>query len=316
MTSLRKKNQHYVFRAYLKSWAENEQIWCLRNGRLFRSNLRGVASERFFYRSYPLTKEEREFIDKVMIEGAPDPLKDILNSFMRTYCLGQTIKSQKSPAWKGEHEQLIDEMIEQGAEDWHAYVESAFLPFLEKMLEGNTDFYDDYKLTTPFIFGLCAQFTRTKQVRETSLRVMGQDIKGRNTLHIMSAMAFLISIRLSHNLFVDRKSFKVEIVENESDTPFITTDQPVINVHGDVKADGVPPDDFELFYPLSPKRAMVFLKKETSIPLRIGAIAVNAYNVTMAQHSHEQIFSHSTEYLESFAKVIGGVGSGNRLRSW
>jgi hypothetical protein len=61
---------------------------------------------------------------------------------------------------------------------------------------------------------------------------------------------------------------------------------------------------------------MVFLEKGTSIPLRIGGIAVNNYNVIMAERSHEQILSNSKEYLESFAKIIGGVGSGNRLRSW
>jgi hypothetical protein len=47
-----------------------------------------------------------------------------------------------------------------------------------------------------------------------------------------------------------------------------------------------------------------------------GKCAVNNYNVIMAQHSHEQIFSDSREYLDSFRSIIGGVGSGNRLRSW
>jgi len=59
---------------------------------------------------------------------------------------------------------------------------------------------------------------------------------------------------------------------------------------------------------------MVFLEKNTSVPLEVGGISVNNYNVIMAQHSHEQIVSDSREYLESFTKIIGGVGRGNRLR--
>jgi hypothetical protein len=317
MTTKRKKKQHYVFKAYLKPWTEKRKIWCLRSGEVFPSSLERVACERFFYRSCPLTEEEQKFIDKVMIEEAPEPLKGVLQKFMGLYCFGQRIKeNSKSPAWNPEHEQLIDVLIETGAEDWLSGVEEMFLPFLEQLRDGKAEFYKDYKSAGALLLGLCVQFTRTKQARETSLRVMGQEIRGRNTHHMMSALAFLVAIRLSYNLFSDRESFKVGIIENESDAPFITTDQPVINMHGDVKADGVPPDEFELFYPLSPKRAMVFLKKETSVQLEIGAIAANSYNVTMAQHSHEQIFSNSKEYLESFAKIIGGTGSGNRLRSW
>ncbi len=252
-----------------------------------------------------------------MIDDSPERVKIVLQKFMRLYCIGHEIKAieKEQPSWSDERQALLDILIETGSEDWHAKVESEFLPFLKQMREGKIEFYQDWKLATAFLFGLCVQFTRTKQAREAALRVMGNDVQGRKTLHIMSVLSSLIAIRLSYNLLLERKSFKVEIVENESETPFITTDQPVINMRGDVKADGVPPDDFELFYPLSPMRAMVFLKKETSIQLRIGAIAADSYNVMAAQHSHEQIFSNSWEYLESFSKVIGGVGRGNRLRS-
>lgn len=317
MDTPRKKNQHYVFRAYLKPWAHKEQIWCLRHGEMFLSNLRGVASERFFYRTHRLTEEERAFVEKVMIEDASKPIKDVLQTFMRIYSLGHMIKeSPKTPHWNNEDEQRLNLLIETGAEDWHAQIENEFLPLLSQMRDGSTDFYRDYKLAGAFIFGLCVQFTRTKQVLETSLRVMGQNIEGRNTLHMMSVLTFLIAIRLSHHLFIDRDSFKVEIIENSSDTPFITTDQPVINMHGDVKSNGVPPERFELFYPVSPTRAMVFLEKNTPVELEISSLRANHYNVLMADHSHEQIFSHSKGYLESFSKIIGGVGSGNRLRSW
>ena len=318
MKSTRKKNQHYVFQAYLKPWAEGEQVWCLRRGEVFRSNLRNVACERFFYRSYPLTTEEREFVDKAMIDDSPEHLKVILQKFMRMYCIGHEIKAieKKQASWSDEREALLNIFIETGSEDWHAKVEEGFLPFLEQMREGKIDFYQDWKLATMFLFGLCAQFTRTKQAREAALRVMGEEVKGRRTVNMMSVLASLVAIRLSYGLLLERKSFKVEIVENESETPFITTDQPVFNMCGDMKAVGVPPNDLEFFYPLSPKRAMVFLKNETIVPLTIGAIAANSYNVVAAQHSHEQIFSDSQEYLESFSKVIGGIGSGNRLRSW
>lgn len=221
-TANRKKKHHYVFQSYLKPWSDNEQIWCLRNGDIFSSNLKGVACERFFYRSYLLTEEERDFVTKVMIEvkGMPESLRDVLQRFLNLYRLGHKVKECLNPsAWTSELEQELDVLIEKGAEDWLAGVEDAFLPFLEQMREGKTEFYHDYKAAMVFIFGLCVQSARTKQVREACLRVMGSEIAGRNTLHMMSVVAHLMAIRLSHNLFCDRKSFKVEVIENESDTP-------------------------------------------------------------------------------------------------
>ncbi len=100
----RKKNRHYVFQAYLKPWAEVEQIWCLRNGEIFRTNLRNVACERFFYRSYPLTDEEREFVNKVMIDDSPERVKVVLQKFMQMYCIGHEIKKRekRQPSWNDE----------------------------------------------------------------------------------------------------------------------------------------------------------------------------------------------------------------------
>jgi len=328
---MRKKNQHYVFQSYLKPWSKDGRIWCLRGGQVFRSNLAGIACERFFYRSYPLTDEERDFVTKVMIEveGTPEPLKRILYRLLDVYSLGHKAKEnlkayaltveaeqESELAMLSEQEQRLDTLIENGAEDWLAGVEDDFLPFLLQMREGKTEFYNDFKSAGMFIFGLCVQSARTKQLQEASLRVMGQEIGGRSTRHMMSVVAHLMPIRLSFNLFRDRTSFKLEIIENESDTPFITTDQPVINLHGDADPKTAPPERLEFFYTVSPKRAMVFLEKNTSLRLKVGELTVNDYNVRLAKHSHEQIFSDSQEYLESFSKIIGGVGSGNRLRSW
>ena len=61
----KKKNQHYVFQAYLKPWAENDLIYCLRDGKIFRPNLAGVACERFFYQLQDLTSEEIQLVENL-----------------------------------------------------------------------------------------------------------------------------------------------------------------------------------------------------------------------------------------------------------
>jgi len=44
-----KKRQHYVARYYLKPWSDNEQIYCIRNQKVFKSNLMNIAQEKYFY---------------------------------------------------------------------------------------------------------------------------------------------------------------------------------------------------------------------------------------------------------------------------
>jgi hypothetical protein len=93
------------------------------------------------------------------------------------------------------------------------------------------------------------------------------------------------------------------VVDNSTDTPFITADQPIINLHA--KATGKIPDKLEFFYPLSPKKAMLLV--ETSNQRHIepspSPFAVNNYNVLMLRNAYEQVFSNSAEYLETIKKL-------------
>ena len=74
---MRKRKQHYVWRRYLKSWAMDEKIFCLSDGKIFRTNLENVAQERYFYKLRELSKEDVAFIRSLLIEGSHPILADI-----------------------------------------------------------------------------------------------------------------------------------------------------------------------------------------------------------------------------------------------
>jgi len=93
------------------------------------------------------------------------------------------------------------------------------------------------------------------------------------------------------------------LLDNDTDTPFITADQPIINL--EATHTGKPPDRLEFFYPLSPRRAMLLLElltRQNDFP--ISAVSVNHYNMMMVQNSYEQVFSNSEEYLSSIRNVV------------
>lgn len=93
------------------------------------------------------------------------------------------------------------------------------------------------------------------------------------------------------------------IVDNRSEKPFITGDQPVINLLG------LDDPEVELFYPLTPKRAMIFTARRDRFPTTqkdAGLLEVEGYNFQMFQKSDTQIYGNDLDYLGTFAKLPKG----------
>jgi hypothetical protein len=98
-------------------------------------------------------------------------------------------------------------------------------------------------------------------------------------------------------------------LENASGVPFITGDQPIINLHANLQT-GVAPTKCEFFYPLSPQRAMLMLEKPTGLPS--GKVAaslqqVEGYNDLIVKNSEGQIFAESKQSLQRFLTSTSAV---------
>jgi hypothetical protein len=168
---------------------------------------------------------------------------------------------------------------------------------------GSVDFYSDSEQAASFLHGICVQYTRTKQTIEAAIDVIGSEFNGCDVRRLMGALSPLMAMAVGQSLFIDRGKFKLVLIDNASDTPFITADQPVVNLQAGYTRK--PPEKFELFYPLSPKKAMLLLETSSQrgeFPL--SGVSVNSYNMMMAKNSYEQIFSNSEEYLNSIKGAI------------
>jgi hypothetical protein len=297
------KNQHYVFRTYLKPWADHDLICCLREGRVFQANLTKVACERFFYRLQDLTPSELRLVEGFFSKHASKPLKAIQKRFLETYLFPTRLRKQLGRDADPNLLSALERVIVQGQEDYHQRIEDDLLVFLQRMLAGDLGFYSDSMQAASFLYAICVQYTRTKRTIEASIDVIGPEFNGCDVRRVIGALSPLMAMAVGLSLFTDRKKFKLVLLDNNSDTPFITADQPVVNLQAGYTRK--PPEKFELFYPLSPKKAMLLLEKSSKreeFPL--GALSVNSYNMMMAKNSYEQIFSNSEEYLNSIKRAI------------
>jgi hypothetical protein len=297
------KNQHYVFRAYLKPWAEEGLIYCLRGGQIFRPNLTGVACERFFYRLQDLTPQELQLIEKLFSDHPSEALKTAQRSFMSLYSFPTKLKKRLAdtdPRFRS----ALDRAIAEGEEDYHQRIEDSLLVFLNKMLAGNTDFYSDSEQSANFLYALCVQYTRTKQIREALVGQIGTDFGGCDVRRMTSVLASLAAMAVAYSLYMDRKTFKLVLLDNNTDTPLITADQPIVNLRHDHT--GKPPEKFELYYPISPRKAMLLVESSSGrADFPLSAVSVNGYNMMMINNSHEQVFSNSEEYLNGIKSFVG-----------
>jgi hypothetical protein len=76
-------------------------------------------------------------------------------------------------------------------------------------------------------------------------------------------------------------------------------------------ADWNAPQKMELYYPLSPTRAMLYLDKSTPVGGFSSSVSINEadrYNMMMHDHCGFRVFSNSEEYLNFLKQCIDARG--------
>jgi hypothetical protein len=190
-------------------------------------------------------------------------------------------------------------------EDYHASIERRFWPFLELIKQRDFSFYEDSKRAIDFIHGLFVQYYRTKAVKERALQkenVLFDDME-----RVWDVLSHIMAIEAGGSFFVDRRTFQIVLLDNDTQVPFITSDQPIINMLTDGKSFDVP-EKMELYYPLSPTQAMLYLEKSTPTGKFNNQVSIDdahRYNQMMLDHSGLRVFSNSEEYLMFLRECAG-----------
>jgi hypothetical protein len=295
-----KTNQHYVPRLYLKAWSVNGKIWCLKNGRIREESLRRVASEDLFYRLQDLTAEDVFLIKKFVIERSTKIVQPLHLLVLDTFLMPLMAKKILSPSDPRCDE--LNEIICNTEENFHSEIERDLEKFLALMLVGDVDFFGHEGESMKFLLSITVQYMRTKRIREAMVSDVSIVIDGADMRRSWNVMSHLFAITMAHSFHCEKAKYRLAILENSSGVPFITGDQPVINLHANLQTSAAP-TKCELFYPLSPRRAMLMLEKPTGLPS--GKVAaslqqVEGYNDLIVKNSDGQIFAESKQSLQRF----------------
>ena len=290
---------HHTPRQYLLPWADaDERIAWYGYGKVDRSGLTVVGGENDFHKLKELTVPDIDCM-KVYIDGLPELGRANHKDFLKMYTLPTQLKRHLDEHGinNPESRKIVDVAISNLQENYYAAIENRFWPYLDLIKARGFSFLKDVDRAIDFFLGLAVQYMRTKAVKERAIKkqnVLFDDIE-----RVWDVLSYITAVEIGRSFFADRSNFQIVVLDNDTQVPFITSDQPIINVCSDAKS-FTPPDKVELYYPLSPTQAMLYLEKATptaGINQNVSIDEAHRYNMMIFDHRGFQVFSNSEEYL-------------------
>jgi len=302
-----KKKQHYVWRHYLRSWADNENIWTYFKelNKIEKPSLMGVAEEKYFYKLIDFTEVEEDFLKK-LIDQSPEVVKDLnfdfLSLFTSTSKLKKQLETNKNPSVD---RTFIAEEIRKLEinlmEDAHCKMESLGFRLLQcrnlanlKLLEKDDEFFEA-------IMFLSFQYFRTKNMKKFVLNSFKGDRFESFAEKSWNIISYIMATNIARSISLD-KNLKFIFIENNTNNHFLTGDQPVFNILNDQLNENGEVKELELYYPITPMHALSIHFRLDQIEKYEMKIAdedlINYYNQKVVENSDFYIFADNKEQLE------------------
>ncbi|MFS0709906.1 DUF4238 domain-containing protein [Brevundimonas phoenicis] len=288
MTTI-KRRHHYVWRWYLGAWAESEQLWCLRDSRVFQANIRDLGVQRDFH----VVREFRP-IDRVWVEGIISKLPASLQPHQREVARRYDLIGRAYASFVRDNVEVPQTVAlakQHWEEDLHERIEAGALPFIESLREGRISILDDDHARNVVSYFLATQWMRTKGIQDKLNRAW-PDERYAQSVELTWPLCrhfFAASFGLSLARNSERQTFQILI--SPPGQPFLTSDQPVLNLAS--SHDVTPPEELDLLYPLSPSHALLLadLPVGSERVRQIDAGEAAAINLAIIASAHEQIYA-------------------------
>ncbi|MCQ2381648.1 MAG: DUF4238 domain-containing protein [Acidaminococcaceae bacterium] len=298
---------HYVWREYLRSWSKNvpgtDKIFTLlksQQNRIVKTNLMNVAQENGFYRMYPLTNTEVILIKDLIFQLQKEVQNDFLIMlgyyekfnyiYQKIIDKGETI--EEHPNLKSIEMELF--------EHFNGRIEYKGFPLLRcRNAEELREFAKDYLTLGDIFIYLNFQYIRTKSMRDNLVKGYAESPKlSQVSQKAWPLLAAFFGMSMAFNTFKNDNT-RFIFLHNQTKIPFVTGDQPIINVDANNVVDGHVVG-WKLYYPLSPNLALLIDQVEDGeryIDMSVDQAMARYYNHIEYEEASDFVFSHTPEAL-------------------
>ena len=221
---------HHTPRQYLLPWTDaDERIAWYGYGKVSRSGLTVVGGENDFYKLKELTIPDIDCL-KLVIDGFPEIGRDGHRHFLEMYTLPTRLKRhlEEHNIQSPEAMKQLEVAISNLNENYHAAIENGFWPHLAAIKNRDFSFYEDPQKACGFFHGLYVQYLRTKAVKERACQkesVLFDDME-----RVWDVLSHILAVEAGRSFFCSRNEFRILVLDNDTEVPFITSDQPIINM--------------------------------------------------------------------------------------
>lgn len=310
-----KRKHHYVWRQYLESWAvDNEVCYISKKGVVSSDSSRGLARDTDFYKIKILSQDDVNYLSQ-WFKKSPDYLQRIHSSFIddlfeSSLAITMLEHSVFSPE-EVQKEKTI--FLHNTLENLHSVIERSVGDVLKELCQGNADVLYETNNQISFTAYLGHQFTRTKSFRIKSLSAIYKNSAALNlelfelTKRNWWLLSFIFGINVGASFNARRELDEYILLVNETALSFITSEEPVINIHPSVEklSEMETPSSMDLYFPLTPKYA--FLIKESNgfkiKEKKLSIDEVHDLNTKMANKKSGKIFGSSKEDISLYRRT-------------
>lgn len=310
-----KKQHHYVWADYMKHWSPNKRnvYYTKKSSGIAYDSVKNVAVERHFYKVGNLNPEHISLINRFIFMSNNKELNTHHQIALKYYLEMQNFHEvYLDSGIKNEYANSVFEAFNNNSlEDKHSELERCVQPISNELRMLNTNVFKNTDEMTDFLLFLGNQITRTKAFKDSFVASFSKQAEICESKLIDDCWWFLSLVfgyNMGEKLCNDMENYQHTILVNETKTPFITADHPVVNIFPN-SSNIVPPKESETdyFYPLSPTRAYVASKsgKFTNEISIVDESFVDHVNENISKGAYFHIISNSKESLEPYMKLVG-----------
>lgn len=312
-----KQKHHHVWADYLKRWSvDGLNVYHTTSRKKIRcESVKGLAMERNFYKLNTLTALDLHLIDR-SFKDSSEVLKKAHSSFLAPFILLQGLEKRylESGHSHAEIDFLLHKIRSNSLEDLHGLREREAAPILKSLANEDLTILHAKATYLAFMEFLGQQFSRTKTIKDRVLLSLGRGTE--LELQLAESMenawwvySHLFGINIGADLFFNRAMYSHTLLLNDTKVPFVTGDQPVINVHPCVSYEvgALAPESLDIYYPISPRIAYVVCesKRFTDGKMAVDESIVQELNKKIARNASIHIFGNSEESLKDLVKDVG-----------
>lgn len=311
-----KKRHHYVWAAYLARWSRDTMNVCYttKTGKLAEDSVRAICADDYFYKTTTLTNWHIKVIESFS-RKSPDHLHQQHMSFLRDVLMVQQTETiyRKLGIRNQEAELHFRATNCNLMENRHTAHEKIALPVLDALADEKLDVLQDELHMIGFMAFFGQQISRTKPFRDGVIQVLSRSNALENEValameHAWWFLSYILGMNLGCRLYLDRHNTRHALLINDTNMPFITSDQPIINVHSCVSAtEFTTPEHADFYYPISPRVAYIICDSEqfTVGKNKVNEATVAELNYKVAVQAKVHIIGNTFDAIRPFKKFIG-----------